>query len=837
MFTVTMCPAALLMLGAFVLIPALPLDARAASQEAASLQSAASVDTQLTPNERAQHRKQARHHRQQAAHHRGQVVLSRKRAKHMRTLAMILGGSASDVVLQGSAGKAAAKLLEAAAAFELAAEKHEAEAIKHEALADLHAALGAPKASFGVDAASVQVVHQTGALTKGAALLVRRGRFVRMGLQVGEGCVSPGFQLRDVASNTTLTMPLLSRADGLALTAGNREGLAAKDPAKADAVYADMAGSLGGVLSSESKTQSKADYYAERVAAGGSPFYAVIVERVSVPAGNGTEATKRAAVALWLPEHTPFGGYELRFACDGQPITAALPMVVLFNPFSATTAEYVADKGLLKTSLRDTERLAIGPLQVPFTISADWEARDAALGLAVKLPLSARAHAALVARLARRGPIQLTGRASYAKQAANMDDAAAVVAKDVLAWSDATGHFDLWQGGIGSTGERPGRWSTAQSSAEVVFGSSKEEYALGAKGKGLVGRWTFDDSVGQDDSGLMNKAGGGKPLPKHTTVKVSAVPHFVDDWAGESAFLKLGTGAYDSAFVAGETNATQQSKQTNGADSQGAAGAAATKTQIAAGNSSPTKPASDPTSATQAQQAQPSKAGDANTAQPVASADTKPWEWSDTTEILTTYRKGGDARVKYGQCWVFAGLGTAMTRGIGIPTRTATNFDAAHEHKTTMPAGVGPYNGGFLTTRKDGLGEAKWAFETWLETYVGAGGSKEVAYGLSTWNSGFWKETGESVWNFHVWSEVYTANASGVGGWADIDSTPMQLTEAWLGTATIGAKLAISADQIGEGPAGLDSSDPAVWFYPGHKRLHIRSSTVRDWNHGLEPSK
>lgn len=114
-----------------------------------------------------------------------------------------------------------------------------------------------------------------------------------------------------------------------------------------------------------------------------------------------------------------------------------------------------------------------------------------------------------------------------------------------------------------------------------------------------------------------------------------------------------------------------------------------------------------------------------------------PTSWIGSTKILQNYYKTKKP-IKFGQCWVFAGVLTTIARSLGIPSRIITNFSSAHDSEGSMTIDVIVNN---ETLSKD------------------------------------------SVWNFHVWNEVWMQRPDlGVGtngnysGWQAIDSTPQELS-------------------------------------------------------------
>ncbi|XP_037539058.1 protein-glutamine gamma-glutamyltransferase 2-like [Nematolebias whitei] len=56
-----------------------------------------------------------------------------------------------------------------------------------------------------------------------------------------------------------------------------------------------------------------------------------------------------------------------------------------------------------------------------------------------------------------------------------------------------------------------------------------------------------------------------------------------------------------------------------------------------------------------------------------------PSRWTGSVPILRQWSRSGIRGIKYGQCWVFAGVACTVLRCLGIPTRVITNFSSAHD--------------------------------------------------------------------------------------------------------------------------------------------------------------
>ncbi|KAJ1123934.1 hypothetical protein NDU88_002401 [Pleurodeles waltl] len=114
-----------------------------------------------------------------------------------------------------------------------------------------------------------------------------------------------------------------------------------------------------------------------------------------------------------------------------------------------------------------------------------------------------------------------------------------------------------------------------------------------------------------------------------------------------------------------------------------------------------------------------------------------PTTWSGSVEILRKWQSDGYQPVKYGQCWVFAGVMCTVLRCLGIPTRAVTNFHSAHNTDGNLAIDLFyDENGKFLDDM-----------------------------------------TKDSIWNFHMWNESWFIRrdlGAFYDGWQVLDSTPQE---------------------------------------------------------------
>lgn len=113
-----------------------------------------------------------------------------------------------------------------------------------------------------------------------------------------------------------------------------------------------------------------------------------------------------------------------------------------------------------------------------------------------------------------------------------------------------------------------------------------------------------------------------------------------------------------------------------------------------------------------------------------------PLVWKGSLPILSQHLHSG-APVKYGQCFVFAGVLTTCMRCIGIPARPVTNFDSGHDRGSD----------GFVDFRM--ISRTRKA------------------------------PSSDDIWNYHVWTEcwIIRTNMGGDDFWQIIDGTPQEKSE------------------------------------------------------------
>ncbi|XP_040544618.1 protein-glutamine gamma-glutamyltransferase 6 isoform X3 [Gallus gallus] len=172
---------------------------------------------------------------------------------------------------------------------------------------------------------------------------------------------------------------------------------------------------------------------------------------------------------------------------------------------------------------------------------------------------------------------------------------------------------------------------------------------------------------------------------------------------------------------------------------------------------------------------------------------TNPLHWSGSVTILRKWYRGRYRPIRYGQCWVFAGVMCTVLRSLGIPTRVITNFNSAHDSNTNLS----------------------------IDKYIDVSGKTLDL-------------TEDSIWNFHVWNESWFTRrdlGSFYDGWQVLDATPQEKSK---GIYRCGPA---STRAIKEGDVNLDydssfvfaavNADCVTWIQHSNKRKERIYSNTR----------
>ncbi|XP_048352849.1 protein-glutamine gamma-glutamyltransferase 5-like [Sphaerodactylus townsendi] len=180
------------------------------------------------------------------------------------------------------------------------------------------------------------------------------------------------------------------------------------------------------------------------------------------------------------------------------------------------------------------------------------------------------------------------------------------------------------------------------------------------------------------------------------------------------------------------------------------------------------------------------------------SGGVRPTEWSGSVAILRKWHRSGGRPVRYGQCWVFAGVMCTVMRCLGIPSRVVTNFNSGHDTDGNLIIDVFYDKTGELLPR----------------------------------------ESKDSVWNFHVWNECWMARRdlpAGYGGWQVLDATPQERSNGLFccGPAPVMAIREGDVQHRYDAPFvySMVNADRVAWLLSGTRKEKLNWDTSAIGNH------
>ncbi|KAK2534137.1 F13a1 [Columba guinea] len=182
-----------------------------------------------------------------------------------------------------------------------------------------------------------------------------------------------------------------------------------------------------------------------------------------------------------------------------------------------------------------------------------------------------------------------------------------------------------------------------------------------------------------------------------------------------------------------------------------------------------------------------------------------PSAWTGSVDILLEYYSSKQP-VRYGQCWVFAGVFNTFLRCLGIPARLITNYSSAHDNNANLRLDFFLDDEGKVDTKltKDSIWIAA-EYKKYSSTLTNYGWEYRSLVVLTSIREMFLLHFGEEnvplillslmlmcftsnvflsihiqYLNYHCWNEAWMTRPDlpvGFGGWQVVDGTPQETSD------------------------------------------------------------